>query len=87
MGVAKDRVYELRKELVFWERLYENDAPCEREFRLQEQIEALENRDQFGIPQFSIPQYTDYMYWDSNTDDVIVDPPKCKHCGTTTHQP
>jgi hypothetical protein len=75
---TRNAVYKLEKELAFWQRVHQHEAMDEREFRLEDQIRQLENRDEFGIPRYNGHIEDDY---DDCKYEYIPQPIGCKYCG------
>lgn len=80
MKSVRQQVYDLRRELVFWERVHEHEPPDQQEFDLADKIRQLENRDEFGIARYNGTVCDDEDY----REEYIGSPPrsfKCKYCG------
>jgi len=76
---TKNQVYELKKELAFWERVHEYEGSSNIEDRLERQILQLENRNEFGEA-----RYNGYINNDHNDDyrnDYTSQIISCRYCG------
>ncbi len=75
---TRNTVYKLKKELAFWQKLHEHEPMDKREFELEHQIRQLENRNEFGIPQYN--GHIDDENYD-NEYEYISPIISCRYCG------
>ena len=76
---SKDKAYQIRKDLNFWKGVrswegYELSGPTQREFDLEDELERVENRDQYGIARYTEEYYDedgedqDWREWADDDD-------------------